>query len=125
MGNLVEIKKRDGRYVSFILGYDGLYRVAIIENASHSQLCEKLGTDIITSIPPSLTEAQIELLKSIPDIYLTTYTYKPHVGITSITDPSGRRVNYRYDDFGRLKAVIDERNNFTEDYDYNFNNQKK
>ena len=125
MGNLVEIKKRDGRYVSFILGYDGLYRVAIIENASHSQLCEKLGTDIITSIPLSLTEAQIELLKSIPDIYLTTYTYKPHVGITSITDPSGRRVNYRYDDFGRLKAVIDERNNFTEDYDYNFNNQKK
>ena len=122
MGNLVEVQLRDGRCISFIQGYGGLYRVAIIENASRNQLQAKLGDAVSsTPLPGALSQSQIELLKTLPDVSMTTYTYKPFVGVTSITDPAGRRINYRYDDFGRLKAVVDEKNNFIEGYEYNFN----
>lgn len=127
MGNLVQVQMRDGRFISFICGYGGLYRIAIIENASREQLCEKLGDSVISDTPlaEALSEAQIESLKTIPNVSVTTYKYKPFIGIISVTDPSGRQMNYRYDNFGRLKAVIDEKNNFIEDYEYNFNIQNK
>lgn len=127
MGNLIEVELRDGRYISFIQGYGGLYRVAIVENASRRQLREKLGETAISStpLPGALSHSQIELLKTIPNVSVTTYAYKPFVGVTSTTDPSGRRINYRYDESGRLKAVIDEKNNFLEDYEYNFSIQNK
>ena len=51
---------------------------------------------------------------------MTTYTYKPSVGITSETDPSGRIIFYEYDGFGRLKTVKDEDGNILKEHKYNY-----
>jgi YD repeat-containing protein len=54
---------------------------------------------------------------------MTTYTYKPLVGITSITDPRGETTKYVYDDFGRLKYIKDRDNNILKRYSYHYYNQ--
>ncbi len=57
------------------------------------------------------------------DALMTTYTYKPLVGMTSETDPSGRIIFYEYDDFGRLKRIKDEEGKILQEYDYHYYNE--
>ena len=51
---------------------------------------------------------------------MTTYTYEPLVGMTSMTDPSNITTHYEYDDLGRLQCIRDQDNNIKEWYDYKF-----
>ncbi len=54
------------------------------------------------------------------DALMTTYTYKPLVGMTSETDPSGRTVFYEYDDLGRLIQVKDEFGKIIKEFRYHY-----
>jgi YD repeat-containing protein len=54
------------------------------------------------------------------DAQLTTYTYKPLVGVTSITDPDNKTRTYEYDGFGRLKQIKDHNGNIIEHYNYHY-----
>jgi YD repeat-containing protein len=54
---------------------------------------------------------------------MTTYTYKPLIGMTSETDPNGRTQFYEYDAFGRLSLVRDKDNNVLKKVCYNFSGQ--
>lgn len=51
---------------------------------------------------------------------VTTYTFKPLVGIESQTLPNGYTVYYEYDAFGRLKRVIDQDGNIVSTNSYNY-----
>jgi YD repeat-containing protein len=56
----------------------------------------------------SLRTAQNSLRNGLPNAMITTYTYDPLIGITSMTDPKGYTVYYEYDDLHRLVRVKDE-----------------
>jgi len=51
---------------------------------------------------------------------MTTYTYEPLLGVTSMTDPSNVTIHYEYDDLGRLTCIRDQDGNIREWYDYVF-----
>ena len=51
---------------------------------------------------------------------ITTFTYKPLVGMTVMTDPRGRTTTYEYDDFGRLEIVKDHEGKLLEEYQYHY-----
>lgn len=50
---------------------------------------------------------------------ITTWTWIPLVGVSSVTQPNGSTTTYEYDDVGRLKAVYDTAGNKLEQYFYN------
>lgn len=54
------------------------------------------------------------------DAQMTTLTYQPLVGITSECDINNRINYYQYDDFGRLKLVIDQDGNIRKKIDYQY-----
>lgn len=54
---------------------------------------------------------------------MTTYTYDPLVGVTSISDASGRTTTYEYDNAQRLKVVKDQDGNILKSYEYRFKSQ--
>jgi len=54
------------------------------------------------------------------DSQMTTYTYKPLIGMTSMTDAKGMTTYYEYDGFGRLKLEKDQYGNVTKNYSYNY-----
>lgn len=53
---------------------------------------------------------------------LTTYTYSPSVGVTSVTNHNGQVTSYEYDSFGRLTVVKDNLGNIIQQTQYNVTN---
>ena len=53
---------------------------------------------------------------------LTTYTYDPLYGVTSITDPNNMTGYYEYDAFGRLALIRDNEKKILKTFQYNYRN---
>jgi YD repeat-containing protein len=58
-----------------------------------------------------------------PNAMITTYTYKPSIGLSTVTDPKGDTMNFIYDDFNRLKEVRDKNNNILSENEYRYKTQ--
>jgi len=59
--------------------------------------------------------------RALPNAIVTTYTYKPLVGILTMTDPRGAVTKYDYDAFGRLIRVTQAEKAIGW-YDYHYKN---
>ena len=126
-GNVVQTTSQDNIKTVYIWGYNGRYPIAIIENAvlDAIQQIEGLSDIEFTPLEMELSSNQENALRSLPYAHVTTYTYKPLIGIESITDPSGRRKSYDYDSSGRLVAIKDEDGIILEKFDYQYKNQNQ
>jgi YD repeat-containing protein len=58
------------------------------------------------------------------DSFMTSYTYHPLYGISSVTDPNGVTTFYEYDTFGRLQLVKDHDRNVLSTYNYHYYKQQ-
>lgn len=56
------------------------------------------------------------------DAQMTSYTYKPLIGITTQTDARGYTTYYEYDDSGRLERIKGNDGNIVEEYKYKYKN---
>jgi hypothetical protein len=54
------------------------------------------------------------------DALMTTYTFEPSVGMTSMTDPTGMTTYFEFDAFGRFKLARDNDSNIIKNYVYNY-----
>lgn len=77
----------------------------------------------ITSNSLSISGSNIivdELRLHPSDALMTTYTYRPQLGVDSETDTKNYTINYEYDGMGRLQTIKDEDGNILEHYEYNY-----
>ncbi|MEX0312646.1 MAG: RHS repeat domain-containing protein [Allomuricauda sp.] len=127
-GNPLEVSRANGPMISYIWGYNGLYPIAKIENADYEKIRQAMGLSSQQDVE-DLDQDDMTSLNSLrnhasmSDSMVTTLTYDPLIGVTSITDPSGQTIHYEYDDFNRLKEVRDRDNNLVSDYQYNYKGQ--
>lgn len=132
--NPTEISMNDGTRISYIWGYNGKYPIAKIENAS--QPSSDNATQGYTIIPSNLSQAAItasntgteddliaalnNLRNSLPNAMVTTITYKPLIGPSTITDVQGNKVSYYYDSSNRLQFIKDTQGNILSENQYHF-----
>lgn len=91
-----------------------------IPNLSLIEGLNNFSGDLTSSQMDSLVTLNQEI-RDLPDsIMITTYTHKPLVGVTSITDPRGRSVFYEYDSFNRLIRIRDHDQNILEENEYHY-----
>ncbi len=123
-GNILEYHFEDGINVAIVWSYDHMYPVAKIENATFAQVATALGISegALKSFDESSIPTLNNLRANLPSAMVTTYTYDPLVGVTSITDPKGYTMHYFYDDFNRLEFIKDAEGKLISENKYNYKN---
>ena len=124
-GNLTQYTPEGGVPVSIIWGYNKTQPIAKIENATYSSVASYVSN--LEALSNTGTEANLitalnQLRTALPNAMVTTYTYKPLVGVSSITDPKGQTVYYNYDGLGRLQNVKDAQGNLLSENEYHYKN---
>ena len=123
-GNICEVQSVGQAPICYLWGYKGLYLVAEIRNATYDEVKTALGTEVVERIRTStvLTDNDLALLNGLrtayPAWHVTTATYIPLIGMSSMTDPSGRSTSYEYDTYGRLISIKDGQNEVIQTYTY-------
>lgn len=129
-GNLKTSKKANGPETVYIWGYEDRYPIAKIENATYAEVSSQVSTlqnlsnlDASVATENTLRSALENLRNSVSEAQVTTYTYDPLIGATSMTDSRGYTIYYKYDVFNRLEEVRDKDNNIVTDYGYHYKGQ--
>lgn len=133
-GNLLQYTLKSGIPVAIVWGYNQTQPIAKIEGATYDQL---VSSGLISSIVsasdsdasnPANEGALIAALDnfrnntSLSGYQITTYTYDPLIGVTSITPPSGIREVYVYDTANRLEKIVDVNGKLLKEFKYNYKN---
>ncbi|MCQ9634072.1 hypothetical protein MP477_03785 [Chryseobacterium sp. WG23] len=111
-----------------IWGYYQNFPIAKIEGAKLSDI-GTLADDIILKSNADVDASSESILLNALDNFrtnpalknfmITTYTYDPLIGATTITPANGLREIYKYDKNGKLTSVVDVNGNIIKDYKYN------
>ncbi|GHT05177.1 hypothetical protein FACS189440_12870 [Bacteroidia bacterium] len=117
--------------VVYLWGYNYQYPIAEIKNATYSEVETAAKSVFAVASVNALSQLAIpdetelkngSLQKALPNAQITTYTYKPLIGLQTVTDPRGVTTTYEYDPFGRLQTIKDENNKTIENYEYHYKN---
>ena len=112
---------------SYLWGYKSAYPVAQVIGASYQTISALVNQQVLDN-PSSDLALQSELSAIRANLagtqaQVSTYTYKPLVGITSTIDPNGKTISYEYDALGRLSYIRDQENNILKKFCYNYQGQ--
>ena len=133
-GNIKEASPANGAHSVYIWGYNESLPITKIENVTYGQVSSQVANlqtksdaDNDRTIGPiglegDLRTALTALRTSLPQAMVTTYTYDPLIGITSITDPKGNITYYEYDEFNRLWQVKDSDGKILSENQYHYKN---
>jgi len=129
LGNPLDISTENNtKKVSYIWGYNKTHPVAKIENMSYFAIPTSLISAIqsASDANPYVESNMIMALNalqnhpSLANAMITTYSYQPLIGVSTITDNRGYKTIYEYDSLGRLKAVKDNDGKMLSQNKYHF-----
>jgi len=112
-GNILKVSQ-DYQSTSYVWGYNKTLPIAKIDGVAPTTA---LVNAAVTASNGTSEQAVIDALEALragsPNSAVTTLTHKPGWGVTTVTDPTGYRLFYDYDEFLRLKAIKDKAANGT------------
>lgn len=128
-GNPVYMIRDNMEKVVYLWSYNYKYPIIQIRNATYAEVKAAMGyTDehveslAIQPFPSASSISQLAAIikNSLPTAQVTSYTYKPLVGIEIITAPNGTSTTYKYDNAGRLSGIEGPDGRINELYEYHY-----
>jgi hypothetical protein len=121
-GNLLQYTMENGNPVYFVWGYNNSKPIIKIEGVNDGVFPS--FTNAINLSNNGTEENLIDELNYIrtqlPNAMVTTLTYKPLIGVSSVTDPKGDTQYYKYDAFNRLEFVKDKTGKILSKNEYHY-----
>ncbi len=132
-GNPLEVSKSRGSHIIYIWGYNEQYPIAKISNSSYAGMPVEIKNDIAEIQTNSNSEDSVAEENTIRNLFealranayfkdaeISSYTYDPLIGVTSMTDPKGYTMFYHYDPYNRLSHIEDAEGFVVKKYEYNY-----
>lgn len=133
-GNITQYTLNNGIPVAIIWGYDGQYPIAKIEGVSYTDLTmpSNYTSNIINALIDQTTNYpqntdhiknlfnQLRINDICKNAMVTTYQYKPLIGVSSITQPNGQTEYYNYDTSNRLQSIVNDKGEVLKTFEYNY-----
>ena len=63
---------------------------------------------------------RVTINKDLPVTDVYTFTHEPLIGVVTMTDQNGTATSYEYDEFQRLIASYDQRNDLLKSLEYHY-----
>ncbi|MGD1318723.1 hypothetical protein [Chryseobacterium sp. 2R14A] len=132
-GNVLQYTAKDGVVTSIIWGYNSTQPIAKVTGVPYS-VASLLAADIISASNADIDAGTEQNLIDKLDLFrkqfasqnaqISTYTYDPLIGVTSITPPSGIREVYLYDLTNRLMEIRENNQSgrLIKEFKYNYKN---
>ncbi len=136
-GNPLEINREDGISTYYVWGYNHSYPIAKIDNFTSlqaatvqsyvNQAVDASNVDAdrckLSTCKEEIMRTKLKTLRERPELskaMITTYTYDPLIGVTSITGPGGYTTYYTYDPQNRLEYIEDKEGKVLQQYNYHY-----
>jgi len=121
-GNILQFTNKAGIVSAIIWGYNYRYPVASIVGTTYTNAVAQLTGGTVTALQSmdgaTLRNELNKIRTNLPEARITSYTYKPMAGVTSITDPNNKTNTYTYDSFNQLLTILDQDNNVVKKNNY-------
>lgn len=117
-GNPTQITSKDGITTSYLWDATGNYLMAKVDDATYSQISSLNGK--VCSYSSSTLFSSLKSL--VPGAMISTYSYKPLIGLSAATDQNGVTHKYDYDSIGRLHLIKNDDDHIQSRYNYNYKN---
>lgn len=130
-GNILQYTTKEGISTTIIWGYNENHPIAKVQGMKLSEIPQSYIDAVVNASDsdaanpanePALITALDNFRKeaSFAGMQITTYTYDPLIGVTSITPPSGIREVYIYDTANRLEKIVDINGKVLKEFKYNY-----
>ncbi|WP_163325475.1 RHS repeat protein [Draconibacterium mangrovi] len=117
-GNPTQITGKDGITTSYLWDATGNYLMAKVDGATYSQISSLNGK--VCSYSSSTLYSSLKSL--VPGAMISSYSYKPLIGLSTVTDQKGVTQKYDYESFGRLHLIKNDDDHIQSSYNYNYKN---
>lgn len=132
-GKVLQYTDESGIPTTIIWGYNKSQPIAKIVGATYNYvntntnvgyLQDASDADVDTATENIFISLLDDLQKNVAfkDFQITTFTYDPLIGVTSVNGPDGLREYYKYNAQNKLEKVMDVDGNPVEEYKYHFKN---
>lgn len=122
-GNIAEQYRPSGSKEVYLWGYNSKYPVAKIIGSTYTVVKGLINQNSLDNPTTDITlrdYLNTTLRTALPSSFTTIYTYKPLIGMTSLTDEKGLTSYYNFDNIGRLMNVKDHNQRIIKTINYNY-----
>ena len=103
----------------------GKYRLSYWEREAATWRLVETTIDVPGSSYTIMLNGHIDEVRFHPLVsHMTTYTYKPGVGVETVTDNNNVTRYYEYDDLNRLARIIDNNGDVIEQFEYKYSSEQ-
>lgn len=117
-GNVLQYTQ-DNIVSSFIWGYNNQYPVIQVVGVEYNKFEKYISNKNLNNFS-IIKSVVLNIKRDYPKAIITYYTYKPLIGITSVTDQNELTTSYEYDDYGRLIKVKNSNGETLKEVKYNY-----
>ncbi len=124
--NIIQTTQRDGVKNAYLWCYNYQYPIFEIKNATFNDVmnCSPGYLNYILGLTYPADDVLISVSNTIktglPNSIVTSYIYKPYIGISKVIDSRGITQTYEYDVYNRLQYNKDTNGKTVQSFDYNY-----